>query len=68
MGIAPDITKLIGRTPMVRINRLVGPDSAEVVAKLESFNPAGSVKDRIALCHDRGCRSAWPNQARRHNH
>jgi len=49
MGIAPDITKLIGRTPMVRINRLVGPDSAEVVAKLESFNPAGSVKDRIAL-------------------
>ena len=49
MGIAKDITKLIGRTPMVRINRLVGPDSAEVVAKLESFNPAGSVKDRIAL-------------------
>ncbi len=49
MGIAQDITKLIGRTPMVRINRLVGPDSAEVVAKLESFNPAGSVKDRIAL-------------------
>jgi len=34
---------------MVRINRLVGPESAEVVAKLESFNPAGSVKDRIAL-------------------
>ena len=49
MGIAQDITKLIGRTPMVRINRLVGPESAEVVAKLESFNPAGSVKDRIAL-------------------
>lgn len=48
-GIASDITKLIGRTPMVRINRLTGPDCAEVVAKLESFNPAGSVKDRIAI-------------------
>jgi len=47
--IADDITQLIGNTPMVRINRLVEPDSAEVVAKLESFNPAGSVKDRIAL-------------------
>ncbi len=48
-GIAQDITRLIGRTPMVRINRLTGPDSAEVVAKLEFFNPAGSVKDRIAI-------------------
>jgi len=49
MRIAENITKLIGRTPMVRINRLSGPESAEIVAKLESFNPAGSVKDRIAL-------------------
>jgi len=44
-----DITQLIGGTPMVRLNRLVGPEAAEVLAKLEFFNPAGSVKDRIAL-------------------
>ena len=39
----------IGGTPVVRLGRVVGPHSAEVVAKLESFNPGGSVKDRIAL-------------------
>ena len=39
----------IGRTPVVRINRLTGDADAEVLAKLESFNPGGSVKDRIAL-------------------
>ncbi len=39
----------IGQTPLVRIRRMVGGDDAEVVAKLESFNPSGSVKDRIAL-------------------
>ena len=47
--VANDITQLIGGTPMVRLNRLVGPEAAEVLAKLEFFNPAGSVKDRIAL-------------------
>jgi cysteine synthase A len=40
---------LIGGTPMVKINRLCPPGSAEVIAKLEGYNPAGSVKDRIAL-------------------
>jgi cysteine synthase A len=39
----------IGRTPVVRIRRLTDEGDAEVVAKLESFNPGGSVKDRIAL-------------------
>jgi len=39
----------IGSTPLVRINRMATGASAEVVAKLESFNPGGSVKDRIAL-------------------
>ncbi|WP_409344752.1 cysteine synthase A [Paenibacillus sp. MBLB4367] len=43
------ITELIGNTPAVRINRLVGPDDAEVYVKLEYFNPSGSVKDRAAF-------------------
>lgn len=44
-----NITELIGRTPLVRLNRIVPEGAAEVVAKLESFNPLSSVKDRIAL-------------------
>lgn len=43
------VLELIGNTPMVRINRLIGTDSAEVYAKIEFFNPCGSVKDRISL-------------------
>ena len=50
MSIAPDITDLVGRTPLVRLNRLPKRSGclAELVAKLESFNPTASVKDRIA--------------------
>jgi cysteine synthase A len=43
------ILDLIGNTPMVKLNRIIGPDDAEVWAKLEGFNPGGSVKDRPAL-------------------
>ncbi|OIP65314.1 MAG: cysteine synthase A [Nitrospirae bacterium CG_4_9_14_3_um_filter_53_35] len=43
------ITGLIGNTPMVRIQRLAGQEEAVIWAKLESFNPGGSVKDRICL-------------------
>jgi cysteine synthase A len=43
------ITALIGNTPVVRIKRLTGPGDALIWAKLESFNPGGSVKDRICL-------------------
>jgi cysteine synthase len=44
-----DVLGAIGRTPLVRLNRVVDPDGAEVVAKLEFFGPGGSVKDRAAL-------------------
>jgi cysteine synthase A len=47
--IANSVLDLVGKTPMVRLNRVVPAGSAEVVGKLESVNPAGSVKDRIAL-------------------
>ena len=47
--VATSVLELIGDTPLVRLNRLPAPRSALVLAKLESANPGGSVKDRIAL-------------------
>ena len=49
MKIADNITQLIGNTPLVRLARLSDETGATIVAKLESFNPGGSVKDRIGL-------------------
>ena len=49
MNIYQDITKTIGRTPLVRLNRITKGIGADVFAKLESFNPLGSVKDRIGV-------------------
>ncbi|GIK36720.1 MAG: O-acetylserine sulfhydrylase [Chloroflexota bacterium] len=49
MKIANDVTELVGNTPLVRIRKLTAGAGADVVAKLEFYNPAHSVKDRIGL-------------------
>ncbi len=54
MPIYDDVTALVGNTPLVRINRIIGPatgaaDNVTVAAKLEFYNPANSVKDRIGV-------------------
>lgn len=49
MKIANDITELVGNTPLVRLNRITAELPAQIAAKLEFFNPAHSVKDRIGV-------------------
>ncbi len=49
MIVANNVLELIGKTPLVRINNLTGPNDATIYAKLEWFNIGGSVKDRLAL-------------------
>jgi cysteine synthase A len=49
LGVAEDITDLVGGTPMLRLKRLVPSGSADIFAKLEYLNPGGSVKDRAAV-------------------
>ena len=49
ISVVDSILELIGNTPLIKLNNLVTPDSAEIWAKLENLNPAGSIKERICL-------------------
>ena len=49
MDVVDDLTQLIGKTPIVKLRKMLAADSADVYVKLEWMNPGGSVKDRIAL-------------------
>ena len=51
---AQDVLDLVGSTPVVRLNRVVAPEGAQVWGKMEALNPGGSVKDRAALWMLRG--------------
>lgn len=47
--VAENVLELIGQTPMVKLHKIAGRDAAQILAKLEMFNPGGSIKDRVCL-------------------
>ena len=49
MKVHSDITKIVGNTPLVRINRIMDGAEAQVFAKLEFYNPTSTIKDRIGI-------------------
>ena len=61
--IVNSIVDLVGNTPLVKLNRVVPEDAADVYVKLEFLNPAGSIKDRIALAMIEGAEKAGKLQA-----
>ena len=64
-NIASNMLELIGNTPLVRLNKLAEGLAAEVVVKLELFNPTGSVKDRPALAMlEAAARNGWLDRER----
>jgi len=65
MRIAGDITELVGNTPLVRVNKITAGAAARVIAKLEFFNPAGSVKDRIGVSMIDAAKAAGLTEIRR---
>ena len=58
MTIVDSVLKAIGRTPVVRLHRVVSPGSADVLVKLEAVNPTGSYKDRMALAMIEGAEAS----------
>ena len=63
-----NVLETIGKTPLVKLNKLTQGTNATVVAKLESRNPGGSVKDRICLSMISRSRKTRLNQTRRNHH
>lgn len=61
-----NILEAVGHTPMVRLNKMVDEDSAEILVKFEGVNVGGSIKTRTAQ-YDRGSRKSRHNQRRYHN-
>ena len=59
MRIAEDITQLIGNTPLVKVGNVASTPETQVVAKLEFYNPAHSVKDRIGVAMIDAAEKVW---------
>ena len=68
MRVAQSVSELIGKTPIVKLNRIVEADSADIYLKLEFMNPGSSVKDRIALSMIEAAENKGIIKRRRYNY